>query len=426
MIRRVLGSNFVRNVSTLVSGKLGATLITLISTPIIARLFSPDNFGVAALFVAIVTLIGDVGTLNYHSAILMSMSERRNYMIRQLSLLILTILAVTYYLILAVVELSPLEIPLIETFGMWVWIIPLAIWVSGASLVGRNILARARLYRVVSIAVISQSAFTVGSRLGFGLFFGATNWGMITGYLLGLFANFGIMWSRVAKLPQKRRHRMTSVRLRAVAGEYRDFPVFNMPAQVLSSVSSKLPILLMGPWLGMDVVGFYAMAHRLIGMPIDLAGTAFRMVMLQKASEVRSQGGSLSWLFLKVIAALFMSGILPFGLLWAFGGWGLVLFLGDNWVEAGRYVEILAPWYFSIWIGALVPPFMVSLRKQGLWLGLQVMVLIGRVSAFGYCYWIDASVDMVLQVFVWVNVALVAVMIFIGYAESRKVTQAMV
>ncbi len=213
---------------------------------------------------------------------------------------------------------------------------------------------------------------------------------------------------------------MTIARLQAVAAEYRDFPLFNMPANLLSSVSIKLPILVMGPWLGMEVIGFYAMARRLVGMPLDLAGVSFRMVMLQKASEVRDRGGSLQGLYLKVLAGLAATGIAPFGILWAFGASALAIILGDNWAEAGRYVKVLAPWYFATWIGALVPPFMVALRKQGIWLAIQVMMLAGRVGAFAYCYWIDASVITVLQTFVWANVALIAIMICVGYVEVRK------
>jgi O-antigen/teichoic acid export membrane protein len=420
MIRRLATSRFISNLSTLVSGKVAAALVTFVGTPIIARLFNPDDFGVATLFVTIVTLIGGVAGLNYHSAILLSMSERRSRMLRRLSLLILTVVTLSWYALMVFVAWSPAELPLANAFGAWVWAMPLAAWVTGANLIGRNVLARAKFYKLVSLADVGQAAGTVSSRLGMGFLFGSTAWGLITGRLLGLFTQLVLIWSSVIQLPQIYRYRMTVARLQAVAGEYRDFPLFNMPANLLSAVSIKLPILVMGPWLGMDVVGFYAIAQRLIGMPLNLVANSFRLVLLQKASDVKERGNSLTGLYVKALIGLAASGALPFGLLWAFGGWGLVWFLGENWAEAGRYVEILVPWYFATWVGALVPPFMVSLRKQGVWLGLQVLLMIGRVAAFGYCYSIDASVETVLQTFVWTNVALIAIMVSVGYIETRK------
>jgi O-antigen/teichoic acid export membrane protein len=144
------------------------------------------------------------------------------------------------------------------------------------------------------------------------------------------------------------------------------------------------------------------------------------MVMLQKASEVRNQGGSMRTLYLKALAGLAVTGIAPFALLWAFGAWVISFVLGESWADAGRYVEILVPWYFATWVGALVPPFMVALRRQDLWLVMQVLVLVCRVGAFAYCFWIDASVETVLQAFAWVNVSLSAMMISVGYVETGK------
>jgi O-antigen/teichoic acid export membrane protein len=224
----------------------------------------------------------------------------------------------------------------------------------------------------------------------------------------------------VIRLPRDRRHRITGTRLQVVAAEYRDFPLFNAPANLLSEVSLKLPILVMGPWLGMDVVGFYAMASRLVGMPLRMAGGAFRVVMLQKVSEAYGRGGNLQVLYLKALAGLIATAIIPFGLLWAFGAEMLAIILGDNWVEAGRYVQLLAPWYFAVWVSALVPPFLTALRRQGIWLVIQIMVLVGRAGAFAYGYWIDASIDFVLQVFVWTNVALATIMVLVGFVEARK------
>ena len=52
---------FVGNVATMMSGKTVAAGIALVTTPIVARLFAPSDFGVAAAFLAIVGMISNVG-----------------------------------------------------------------------------------------------------------------------------------------------------------------------------------------------------------------------------------------------------------------------------------------------------------------------------------------------------------------------------
>ena len=66
--RKFQKSQFLRNVAKLSSGKLLALAIAVVVTPIVSRLFSPSDYGVAALFIAASTIASSVLALAYERA----------------------------------------------------------------------------------------------------------------------------------------------------------------------------------------------------------------------------------------------------------------------------------------------------------------------------------------------------------------------
>jgi O-antigen/teichoic acid export membrane protein len=108
-------------------------------------------------------------------------------------------------------------------------------------------------------------------------------------------------------------------------------------------------------------------------------------------------------------------GIVPFGLLGYFGSEILAFILGDRWVVAGVYTQILAPWYYAVWVSAGVQPTLVALRRQGLWLRFQIVTLLGRLAIFGAGYLIAADVETTLIWFSGFNVAMALLILSIVF-----------
>src|SRR5690606_29477155 len=62
-------SNFARSVSILVGGTAGAQLITIAATPLLTRLYTPNDFGVLAVYMSVLALFTVVASLRYELAI---------------------------------------------------------------------------------------------------------------------------------------------------------------------------------------------------------------------------------------------------------------------------------------------------------------------------------------------------------------------
>ena len=64
-------SEFTRNVLTLMTGTTIAQAIPIAISPILTRLYTPKDFGVLALFVAITSIFGSIANGRYELAIML-------------------------------------------------------------------------------------------------------------------------------------------------------------------------------------------------------------------------------------------------------------------------------------------------------------------------------------------------------------------
>ena len=68
-------SEFNFNVFTLMVGSTLAQAIPIAITPILTRLYTPEDFGVLALFIAITSILGSVVNGRYEQAIILPKKE---------------------------------------------------------------------------------------------------------------------------------------------------------------------------------------------------------------------------------------------------------------------------------------------------------------------------------------------------------------
>ena len=64
-------SEFSRNILTLMTGTIIAQAIPIAISPILTRIYRPEDFGLYAIFVAIITILGSVASGRYELAIML-------------------------------------------------------------------------------------------------------------------------------------------------------------------------------------------------------------------------------------------------------------------------------------------------------------------------------------------------------------------
>ena len=182
--RRLHRSEFVRNVGTLMTGTAIAQAVPILVSPILSRLYSPDDFGVLALFMAISIVISVIATGRYELAIMLPEEKKDAHNVLALSIILTTFTSlITFILVLFLKGFiaSFFDDPGIEN---WLYFIPLVVFFTGVFNTFNYWSTRQKTFKRNAAGRIAQSTVMVGTNLGLGVArYGAI--GLIAGYIFG-------------------------------------------------------------------------------------------------------------------------------------------------------------------------------------------------------------------------------------------------
>lgn len=76
-IRSKPNSPFASDILKLVSGTAFAQIITILASPILTQLYSPEAFGFLAIFISITSIVGVIACMCYELAIMLPKSDEK-------------------------------------------------------------------------------------------------------------------------------------------------------------------------------------------------------------------------------------------------------------------------------------------------------------------------------------------------------------
>jgi O-antigen/teichoic acid export membrane protein len=340
-VRRLGGRAEVHHAAHITAASVVAQIILLATTPILSRLYSPEDFGRLGLLVAFMTIGGGVAAFSFHLVILLPRSQRMAAAAYRLSIYLTPLgaaLATLAYggFILTGHRVMP---------DLWIGIelALVAVGVIGASnfSVLGTALWRENRYGAVALSRLNLSLITALAQLGLGAL-GFAALGLQCGRLLGQMLTNAIM---VRHLPSPYRLaellRPRAPELILVARRYRDTLV-HIPKDLLQRAGTGLPAALMLAAYGPTVAGLYFFAERVIERPgILLGDTLTRLPMKIFAERVREGRPILraALLYTAVSTALVAGGlaVLAIGGRWLFGA-----VFGEEWAPVADYANALA------------------------------------------------------------------------------------
>ncbi|NNF58040.1 MAG: lipopolysaccharide biosynthesis protein [Rhodothermaceae bacterium] len=334
---------FIQPVLTLVSGAALGQAVVFAARPMLTRLFTPEEFGVLTLFVALTGLLGTVAGGRYDDALMLPDDHQDSATILGLSLGLALITSLVLALALPWREAgttllgSPLLAPALVLLPLTVlgvaWGSALETWHT-----------RFDRFAVVSTGRVAQSAVVVGVQLTAGAL-GASALGLVGGVTAG-FGVLALSLLSVALLRDRAHlHWPSLVSLRAHARRHQRFPTFSAPAAFLNLLSKFIPAFLLAPFYGMATVGLYGQAYGALALPVGMVAGAVSQVFFVRAAEAH-RDDTLGPLTRMVHRRLVAVTLFPMAAA-ALAGPELFAFVfGAPWREAGVFAQLLAPWLF--------------------------------------------------------------------------------
>jgi lipopolysaccharide exporter len=357
------------------SGTAVAQIIAFALSPVISRLFSPTDFGIAGSFASVVNVLSTVVTLQYSQAIILPKTNEDA--INLLGVSCFTTLLISLLCLAGCMIASATLNGLMMTTGVLAPVLLFgATLVAGVNQSFQGWCVRTKAFKQTSTSQVVRSLTSGGSQVGSGsLDFGAM--GLVFSTILAdILATINL--SRVVL----RDWRMLSQNvgwqtMRQVALEYRDFPIYNTFSNLINSLSLQMPMLLLTHFYGLPVAGSYAFALRILTTPTGFILSSLRQVLLQKAAEVHNEGRRLMPLYTKISLGLFALALLPSLVLFA---WAPRLFgwiFGPKWVLAGEFSSSLVVWLVFMFCNAPASLFgrIIRIQRQMFLLDLSVLLL---------------------------------------------------
>jgi O-antigen/teichoic acid export membrane protein len=429
-IRYLMASHFLRNVAIVAGGTATAQIIAIAFAPIITRLYGPEAFGVLGVFMATLGAIVPLSSLTYGVAIVLPASDDEARALLKLSLLIGLVVTILSALVFGGFHQQIANAIGFTAASSFLLLAPVVILLSATAQPLQQWLVRKKQFREISRITVIDSAATGSSKTAVGLIAATAPALLVLGTLASAFQTL-LLWlsARHTLLGPFDRtsaglETPDNASLRDVAYRYRDFPLFRAPQVWLNTVSHSIPTLMLAALLGPAAAGFYTIARRVLGLPSSLISGAVGTVFLPRVAEASQRSEKLRPLILKGTAGLALAGLLPFGVVVAFGPWLFGFVFGVEWVAAGQYARWLAVWLYFSFINVPSVQAIPLLGLQGQFLAYELVVITLRAASLAFGALVLESDVAAIALFsttgALVNIWLIVWILFSSDTRSRE------
>jgi len=331
-----------RSIGFLVGSTAIGQLLVVLASPVLTRLYTPHDLGVIGLITSFLAVSTLLVTLRLEQAIVSAISEEDANGLAQVALVLSLILsALSSLLLYPLISLNLLGFGAVSY-----WAVPLVFVAScftGWSSTLRYWLIRQKNFTLVGRMVVWQNLARVLGQISLGLF--SLGW---LGLTLGECAarGFGIRPAWV--LAHKTLKLKISSKDFFVIGRYSPFPKYVLPSSLVDALAYVLPLPMVASEFGVASAGAFALAQRVVTIPVSLIGASVADVFhAQIAEAAREKPHTVRAIFWSTSRYLLVLGLLfsiPLVLL------SPILFeyiFGQNWKNAGWVAAAMSPWMLA-------------------------------------------------------------------------------
>ena len=383
MIRAALehwlpAGSFARNVGMLTGGTAFAQALAVLALPLLTRLYSPEDFSLLAVYVAIIGIVTVVSCLRYNIAI--PLPEDDAVGVALLALALLATFVISGLLALPVFLMPVQTAALLGQPGLapYLWMLPLGVFLASAYNALQYWASRKKRFGLVTRTRITRAIGGIGTQAAIGAA-APSPFGLLFGHML--YCGLGVvglarnLWRR--DRPALRELSWAQITIQAAA--YRRFPVWSVPEALFNTAGVQIPVILIAAAAAGPEAGFLMLAMRVIGLPMGLVGSSVAQVFIAEA-PARLRDGTLAAFARSTMWTLFRTGAPP---LVAVGVLSPLLFpmiFGAEWARAGWLVAWMTPWFVLQFVISPVSTVLHVTGRQRIAMLLQVFGLVLRLT----------------------------------------------
>lgn len=357
---------FYRHVLVLITGTSFAQSLAVIASPLLTRLYNPEEFGLLAVYISILSIFVLFGSLQYENAIPLPKDNKVAANLLVLCFIILIGICFLSCISLWIVKKQLLRLLHARGLERYIWLLPFSLLGNGTYNILNYWVIRKKAFIQIATTKISQSLGMIGTQIIVGLLKQGPL-GLLLGDSIGRMGGSGRLTYLILREDRKVLSKVTTGGIRQAASRFKKFPLISSGSALLKELSIQFPAVLLAVACGPQIVGWFMLVQRVLGMPLSLIGYSVSNVYMAEASTLmRQQPGGIFKLYWQTLKHLFVI-IIPFiTFLSLFAPKIFPFVFGQEWREAGIYLQILSPMYLFQFLSTPVSPTVYVLERQDL------------------------------------------------------------
>ena len=411
---------FLLNVLKLITGTALGQMITVLVSPILARIYTPEDFGILAVYISVVAILAVIICLRFELAIMLPEKKEEAADLVILSIFIAAFISLCLLFTFIIFNKNISVLIGHPEIRFYLYLVPLSTFFYGSFQAFSYWMSRSQKFNQLAAAKTTKEAAIAGTQLSLGAFLQAGALGLVAGQIAGNATATGILLVKSFNQIRRRFCSAISNNLKTVFIKYKKFPLFTSWAALLNAISQNIPAILLAFLFSPSVAGLYAIAIRVLHMPIALIGNSVKQVYYQKASEIYNDNRPVLRIFLKTTQLLALIAVIPFLIVILWGEPIFTFVFGTQWGSAGKYASILSFWLFFVFINppSVITIYLLELNKVQLI--YEIFLLIFRVLAIYVGFILYKDVIVSISLFTIVGILFNFILVGIAFTKLKK------
>ena len=337
-----------KNILIVSSGAAGAQLISLLASPIITRLYSPEAMGILGSFMAILAIILPVAALSYPIAIVLPKTNEEAIKVANNSLVISLVFSVVIIIFLLIFQTELINfVGLEENSTLFLLLsLPIAVLTNILLSIFSQWVIRHKLFMINAKAIVTQSATLNCMKVAFGLFLPLGKFLILSTLVASILQSMFFFFSLKSK---KNKNLQLPLNVRfdeKTIKKYKEFPFYRSPQGLLANINQNIPVILLASLFGTMSVGLYVLCRTVLQLPITLIAKPVNDVIYPQINQASLNKTPISPLIFKGTLWLTIFGVVPLMLFIFVGPELFSLVFGESWRKAGEISQWLSVWFY--------------------------------------------------------------------------------
>lgn len=393
--------SYNRSLFTLLTGSIAAQALPIIASPALTRIYSPEDIGILAIYVSIITIIGSIITGKYEIAIINEEKEEDSITLLLVSFIFLIIMSVMYAILIIIFHHSLIKLLGIPELSLWLYLSPVVVFFIGLFNILTHVNIRKENYKIISQSTFYKSAIAVTIQLLFGLINSSVNILVSGQFFSYMISNINLAKSILVDRIKIRRTRTSDIW--HLMKQNKKFPLYTAPGIFVNGFSQNVNNFYISFSFNTTQLGYYSMVQRTLGLPLTIMSSAFSQIFMKEANKEKAEVGKCLNTFIYTFKRLCIISIILFIIVYLIIDSVVIFAFGEKWILVAQYIKILSPLFAIKFVSSTLSVIMNICNKQKEFFAINVLVFLVTFSTIMLSYYINSSF---VELLIYQNVTL--------------------